>query len=98
MFGVLQLNFGSELQAKAGMLISCTEIVLAFPIVSSVDGAETTDCMEANPQEQFVFAYLPLRMYGFNFIVQGAAVHYIHFEDVFYIYFEGDLDTRLNAN
>lgn len=44
-----------------------TELALAFQLGSDVTGSDVM----FQPQKQPVFAYLPLRSFGFRFIVQG---------------------------
>lgn len=46
----------------------CTEIAVAFPFAVQKDSA--SDAADRPPLQQ-VFAYLPLRSYGFRFILQG---------------------------
>ncbi|XP_025076268.1 uncharacterized protein LOC112553340 isoform X4 [Pomacea canaliculata] len=55
-----------SLQAKSGVEVESTEIALAFPLAS-----KTQRFHSQAPAKQPVFAYLPLRSYGFRFIVQG---------------------------
>ena len=54
-------------QAKSGADVESTEIALAFPIKP----ANQLSSMQGLPPKQLVFAFLPLRSYGFRFIVQG---------------------------
>ena len=53
--------------AKSGADVESTEMALAFPLKSS--GQKLN--MHRLPPKQLVFAFLPLRSYGFRFIVQG---------------------------
>ncbi|XP_055892730.1 uncharacterized protein LOC106068793 isoform X2 [Biomphalaria glabrata] len=55
-----------SLQAKSGVEVESTEIALAFPLKSK-KLMNTQMKLEKLP----VFAFLPLRSYGFRFIVQG---------------------------
>ncbi|CAH1791177.1 unnamed protein product [Owenia fusiformis] len=55
-----------SLQAKSGIDVESTEIALAFPLQP-----EGTDLSRSLPSKQPVFAFLPLRSYGFRFVVQG---------------------------
>ncbi len=55
-----------SIKAKSGVDVESTEIALAFP-VHSKEKVETS----VLPQKQPVFAFLPLRSYGFRFIVQA---------------------------
>ncbi|XP_076112450.1 uncharacterized protein LOC143080482 isoform X2 [Mytilus galloprovincialis] len=54
-----------SLQAKSGVEVESTEISLAFPL--------TDQCIlsKVMPPKQPVFAFLPLRSYGFRFIIQA---------------------------
>ncbi|KAK3603430.1 hypothetical protein CHS0354_009413 [Potamilus streckersoni] len=54
-------------QAKSGVDVESTEIALAFPIQSM--GQKTP--AHVLPPKQPVFAFLPLRSYGFRFVIQG---------------------------
>ncbi|KAH3734109.1 hypothetical protein DPMN_040549, partial [Dreissena polymorpha] len=56
-----------SLQAKSGAEVESTEVALAFPLrpAGLKSGAKVL------PPKQPVFAFLPLRSYGFRFIVQG---------------------------
>ncbi|XP_076448916.1 LOW QUALITY PROTEIN: uncharacterized protein LOC143285481 [Babylonia areolata] len=54
-----------SLQAKSGVEVESTEIALAFPLKAMHRQAQVA------PDKQPVFAFLPLRSYGFRFIVQG---------------------------
>lgn len=54
-----------SLQAKSGVEVESTEIALAFPLMTQMGHNRTA------PAKQPVFAFLPLRSYGFRFIVQG---------------------------
>ncbi|KAL8608369.1 hypothetical protein ACOMHN_002602 [Nucella lapillus] len=54
-----------SLQAKSGVDVESTEIALAFPLKALRHHAQVA------PDKQPVFAFLPLRSYGFRFIVQG---------------------------
>ncbi|KAL3860253.1 hypothetical protein ACJMK2_010402, partial [Sinanodonta woodiana] len=54
-------------QAKSGVDVESTEIALAFPIQSV--GQKTP--AHVLPPKQPVFAFLPLRSYGFRFVIQG---------------------------
>jgi hypothetical protein len=53
-------------EAKSGADVESTEIALAFPLQSAKE--ERTKVL---PPKQPVFAFLPLRSYGFRFVVQG---------------------------
>ncbi|KAK0061751.1 protein NO VEIN isoform X6, partial [Biomphalaria pfeifferi] len=55
-----------SLQAKSGVEVESTEIALAFPL-KNTKLMKTQMKLEKLP----VFAFLPLRSYGFRFIVQG---------------------------
>ena len=54
--------------------VSETEIILAFPLKE--------DFSPDTPNEQFVFAYLPVRNYGFKFIIQADFLLPITREDI----------------
>jgi len=54
-------------QAKSGVEVESTEIALAFPLFAR----ETSDPLARTLLSQSVFAFLPLRSYGFRFIMQG---------------------------
>ena len=54
-------------QAKSGADVESTEIALAFPLRAVAEKLH----MQNLPVRQPVFAFLPLRSYGFRFIVQG---------------------------
>lgn len=56
-----------SLQAKSGVEVESTEIALAFPLQSRWRQQQA----QVAPAKQPVFAFLPLRSYGFRFIVQG---------------------------
>nr|KAG5712633.1 hypothetical protein BaRGS_029688 [Batillaria attramentaria] len=56
-----------SLQAKSGVEVESTEIALAFPLGSKWRQRQA----QVAPAKQPVFAFLPLRSYGFRFIVQG---------------------------
>ncbi|KAK3086464.1 hypothetical protein FSP39_018803 [Pinctada imbricata] len=56
-----------SLQAKSGVEVESTEIALAFPLRPSGQKSLTSYL----PPKQPVFAFLPLRTYGFRFIIQG---------------------------
>ncbi|XP_072312808.1 uncharacterized protein [Eucyclogobius newberryi] len=47
--------------------VEATELALAFQLSAKETGSEVT----GQPQKQPVFAYLPLRSFGFRFIIQG---------------------------
>uniref|UniRef100_A0A8C6V2P3 Wu:fj29h11 n=1 Tax=Neogobius melanostomus TaxID=47308 RepID=A0A8C6V2P3_9GOBI len=47
--------------------VECTELALAFQLGIEDTGSDVM----AQPQKQPVFAYLPLRTFGFRFIIQG---------------------------
>ncbi|XP_068439866.1 uncharacterized protein [Clinocottus analis] len=47
--------------------VESTELALAFQLHGSVTGSDVV----CQPQKQPVFAYLPLRSFGFRFIIQG---------------------------
>lgn len=47
--------------------VESTELALAFQL----GGGETESDVVCQPQKQPVFAYLPLRSFGFRFIIQG---------------------------
>ncbi|KAK7918618.1 hypothetical protein WMY93_009902 [Mugilogobius chulae] len=47
--------------------VEATELALAFQLSTQETGSEVT----VQPQKQPVFAYLPLRTFGFRFIIQG---------------------------
>jgi len=51
-----------------------TEIILAFPL--------NKDCSPDTSNEQFVFAFLPVRKYGFKFIIQADFILPITREDI----------------
>ncbi|XP_059167842.1 uncharacterized protein LOC131949848 [Physella acuta] len=55
-----------SLQAKSGAEVECTEIALAFPLknTSAINS-------QVKYEMQPVFAFLPLRSFGFRFIIQG---------------------------
>ncbi|RVE59880.1 hypothetical protein OJAV_G00193380 [Oryzias javanicus] len=46
--------------------VESTELALAFQL-----GSDTAEDLMCQPQKQPVFAYLPLRSFGFRFIIQG---------------------------
>ncbi|KAK7114721.1 uncharacterized protein [Littorina saxatilis] len=54
-----------SLQAKSGIEVESTEIALAFPLQANWQQRQMA------PAKQPVFAFLPLRSYGFRFIIQG---------------------------
>ncbi|CAL1544092.1 unnamed protein product [Lymnaea stagnalis] len=56
-----------SLQAKSGVEVESTEIALAFPLKDKM----FTIHSQVKPEKLPVFAFLPLRSYGFRFIVQG---------------------------
>ncbi|XP_053402751.1 uncharacterized protein LOC123550539 [Mercenaria mercenaria] len=56
-----------SMQAKSGADVESTEIALAFPLKQQGQ----TIALKAMPPKQPVFAFLPLRSYGFRFIIQG---------------------------
>ncbi|XP_059138506.1 uncharacterized protein LOC131926926 isoform X3 [Physella acuta] len=56
-----------SLQAKSGVEVESTEIALAFPLKDKSVFLHSQVKLEKLP----VFAFLPLRSYGFRFIVQG---------------------------
>ncbi|XP_045191511.2 uncharacterized protein LOC123548375 [Mercenaria mercenaria] len=56
-----------SLQTKSGAEVESTEIALAFPLKNQ--GKKST--VQMMPPKQPVFAFLPLRSYGFRFIIQG---------------------------
>ncbi|XP_069113795.1 uncharacterized protein [Argopecten irradians] len=56
-----------SLQAKSGVEVDSTEIAMAFPLRSKSQRSHSL----TNQPRQPVFAFLPLRSYGFRFIVQG---------------------------
>uniref|UniRef100_A0A8W8JQP2 Protein NO VEIN C-terminal domain-containing protein n=1 Tax=Magallana gigas TaxID=29159 RepID=A0A8W8JQP2_MAGGI len=56
-----------SLQAKSGVEVESTEIALAFPLRPPGQKKDS----KFVPPKQPVFAFLPLRSYGFRFIVQG---------------------------
>ncbi|XP_041376442.1 protein NO VEIN-like isoform X2 [Gigantopelta aegis] len=56
-----------SLQAKSGIEVESTEIAIAFPLKSKDHKLHS----QALPPKQPVFAFLPLRSYGFRFIIQG---------------------------
>ncbi|XP_034049191.1 protein NO VEIN [Thalassophryne amazonica] len=47
--------------------VESTELALAFQLGSDITGSDTI----CQPQKQPVFAFLPLRSFGFRFIIQG---------------------------
>lgn len=49
--------------------VESTELALAFQLCSG-----TAEDLICQPQKQPVFAYLPLRSFGFRFIIQGKNV------------------------
>ncbi|XP_050398302.1 uncharacterized protein LOC126816138 isoform X1 [Patella vulgata] len=55
-----------SIQAKSGVEVESTEIALAFPLKPNYKKH-----LQVLPDKQLVFAFLPLRNYGFRFIVQG---------------------------
>ncbi|XP_061196696.1 uncharacterized protein LOC133204972 [Saccostrea echinata] len=56
-----------SLQAKSGVEVESTEIALAFPLRPAGQKKDS----KFVPPKQPVFAFLPLRSYGFRFIIQG---------------------------
>ncbi|XP_005090510.1 uncharacterized protein LOC101857532 isoform X2 [Aplysia californica] len=56
-----------SLQAKSGVNVESTEIALAFPLKDMNQVPQGQKSLSKLP----VFAFLPLRSYGFRFIVQG---------------------------
>jgi len=54
-------------QAKSGIEVESTEIALAFTLPQR----DQSNPLSHTPQKQQVFAFLPVRSYGFRFIVQG---------------------------
>ncbi|XP_053389616.1 uncharacterized protein LOC128552593 [Mercenaria mercenaria] len=56
-----------SIQTKSGADVESTEIALAFPL--NQKGKRTT--VQRMPPKQPIFAFLPLRSYGFRFIIQG---------------------------
>ncbi|XP_060075304.1 uncharacterized protein LOC132554994 [Ylistrum balloti] len=56
-----------SLQAKSGVEVDSTEIAMAFPLKAK---GQRGFSLTAQPRQP-VFAFLPLRSYGFRFIVQG---------------------------
>ncbi|XP_021342125.1 uncharacterized protein LOC110442712 isoform X2 [Mizuhopecten yessoensis] len=56
-----------SLQAKSGVEVDSTEIAMAFPLKTKGNRGFS---LTAQPRQP-VFAFLPLRSYGFRFIVQG---------------------------
>ncbi|VDI46757.1 Hypothetical predicted protein [Mytilus galloprovincialis] len=54
-----------SLQAKSGVEVESTEIALAFPLL------DQSILSKVMPPKQPVFAFLPLRSYGFRFIIQA---------------------------
>jgi len=65
--------------------VSLTEIALAFPLHSSDHGDKSfTDLwrLDKTNEQQHAFAYLPLRVYGFRFIIQGDFIVPSSREDV----------------
>ncbi|CAG2243868.1 unnamed protein product [Mytilus edulis] len=54
-----------SLQAKSGVEVESTEISLAFPL------SDQCVLSKVMPPKQPVFAFLPLRSYGFRFIIQA---------------------------
>ncbi|XP_056016364.1 uncharacterized protein LOC125663893 [Ostrea edulis] len=56
-----------SLQAKSGVEVESTEIALAFPLRPAGQKKDSKFVLPKQP----VFAFLPLRSYGFRFIIQG---------------------------
>ncbi|XP_067652769.1 uncharacterized protein [Haliotis asinina] len=56
-----------SVQAKSGVDVESTEIALAFPLRHKDQKVN----VHVLPNKQPVFAFLPLRSYGFRFIIQG---------------------------
>ncbi|XP_046338389.2 protein NO VEIN-like isoform X3 [Haliotis rufescens] len=56
-----------SIQAKSGVDVESTEIALAFPLRNKDQKLK----VHVLPNKQPVFAFLPLRSYGFRFIIQG---------------------------
>ncbi|XP_068725664.1 uncharacterized protein [Montipora capricornis] len=59
----------SNIQTKEN--VETTELALAFPLFGDADQEPTLDKRRQTLPQQNVFAYLPLRSYGFRFIIQG---------------------------
>ncbi|KAL4234329.1 hypothetical protein ACF0H5_005980 [Mactra antiquata] len=57
-----------SLHAKSGIDVESTEIALGFPIIPKEQRDGQSQFL---PPKQPVFAFLPLRSYGFRFIIQG---------------------------
>ena len=63
--------------------VESTELALAFQLKRDDAGSDIT----ALPQKQPVFAYLPLRSFGFRFIIQGTHTYtYTHTNDSIHIH------------
>ncbi|BFZ19889.1 hypothetical protein BsWGS_22929 [Bradybaena similaris] len=60
---------GVSIQMKSGVEVESTEIALAFPLQDKM--ASIHSHSRTKPSKLPVFAFLPLRSYGFRFIVQG---------------------------
>ncbi|CAG5134711.1 unnamed protein product, partial [Candidula unifasciata] len=58
---------GVSIQMKSGVEVESTEIALAFPLQDKMAAIHS----QTKPSKLPVFAFLPLRSYGFRFIVQG---------------------------
>lgn len=68
LFVSLRIYFDSDLpllQIKED--VESTELALAFQLDGNITESDTV----CQPQKQPVFAYLPLRSFGFRFIIQG---------------------------
>jgi len=71
---VIKKQFEPKIIEERRKDIEETEIVLAFPLNED----ETAD----TNNEQFVFAYLPVRKYGFKFIIQADFLLPVSREDI----------------